>query len=102
MENNLTIVEQQPKDGSYIIDELNKMLNEKYSLIYNKGYKYYEEDGEYSLYLYMNNQDRPIIFSGQFDNIEVFKDYVLKEMDRRKLFVVKYFNLYRVDQNKGE
>lgn len=85
--------------GSAIIEALNNFLIERYCLYYNKGYKIFKYGDIYTLYLNMNNQDRPIITSGEFPNDEAFTEYVIKDMDRRGLFMNRYFEIYRADDD---
>ena len=76
---NLTITELDPVDGQQIMIEFNLWLSETYGLMYNKSYKLYKENGEYSLYLHINNQDRPYIIAGQFENDDQFLSYLKKD-----------------------
>jgi len=94
----ITITEQTPQDGSNIIQAMNDFLIKNFNVCYDEGYKFFKEFDNYSLYLYINNQDRPLILSGQFENDKDFICYVIKEMKERKVFLVKYFRLYRTDE----
>lgn len=96
----LTISEISPSNGSYIMDSFNCWLMETYGLKYNKTYKLYKENGEYSLYLHMNNEDRPYIIAGQFNNDDQFLSYLKKDFQDNKIFLGEYFILYRTDENK--
>jgi hypothetical protein len=97
-DNKLTIAELDPSSDTYIMDSVNKWLSETYGVIYNKSYRLYIEGDEYSLYLHMNNQDRPLILAGEFSTKEAFIDYVKKEMQARKLFFFEYFIAFGTDK----
>lgn len=96
-DNRLTISEIDPSSDTYIMDSINLWLATTYGVIYNKTYELYKQDEEYSLYLHMNNQDRPFILAGQFLNDDSFIEYVKKEMAKRKLFFLEYFIAYGTD-----
>ncbi len=98
--NGLTISETDPSSNTYIMDSVNKWLSETYGVYYNKSYKIFIQNDEYSLYLYLNNQDRPVILAGQFLNDETFIEYLKKEMAARRFFFYEYFIAYGTDNKK--
>ena len=96
----LTIAELDYVDkDSPIIEALNKYLMDTFCVYYDKGYKLYKNGNIYTLYLNMNNPDRPIITAGEFESDEAFTDYLIKDMRRRGLFRNEYFTKYRVDED---
>lgn len=98
--NELTITEQNYIwTDSPIINKLNEYLISTYGVCYNKGYKIFIDEDNYTLYLDLNNPDRPTIIAGQFESEEDFTNYLIKEMRRRGLFRNEYFILYATDEN---
>lgn len=84
---------------SKIMNDLNEHLKAKYCLSYNKGYALYKEGTTYALYLHLNNSTMPMIIAGDYANDEEFTKYLIKSMDERRLFTVKYFQLYKTDKH---
>lgn len=55
---------------------------------------YDSTDGRYTYQMILNQRDRPITFSGQYDTMELFLAFVLKELTARALPIgMDYFNL---------
>jgi hypothetical protein len=94
--NGLTITEVPQYNNPNIMIEINKWLEDTYQVSYNKTYELYKLDEEYSLYLHLNKQDRPLILSGQFTSDEAFIEFCKKELRFKRPFEVQYFNLYKL------
>lgn len=80
--------------------DFNIAIQEFFRTKYNVEYTlpvevtYDPEDGRYVYQMILNQRDRPITFSGQYDTMELFLDFVLKELAARALPIgMSYFTL---------
>lgn len=96
-----SLSELDPIIDHHIMKEINKWLIEEHGVYYNKSYELFMDKPDYSLYLHLNNRDRPLILAGQFDSDDKFIDYIKKELNSRKTFWIEYFSLYRTNE-KGQ
>ncbi len=66
----------------------------KYKRVYTSNIRLEKcGDTSYSVFLALNNIDKPLCIGGDFPNDESFFTYLKKEFDNRKLYNSKYFLL---------
>lgn len=79
-------------------------LLERYGVVYDAQFVYTAgtdfNPNQYSLAWLENNQDKPMIMVGDFEDEDSFFNYVCKEIDTRRFFLKKVFVLVRTD-SKG-
>lgn len=80
--------------------DFNNAIQEFFLQKYNVEYvhpvevTYDPEDGRYVYQMILNQRDRPITFSGQYDTMELFLAFVLNELSARALPIgMNYFTL---------
>ncbi len=73
-------------------------LIDKYELLYNKTMEVTVDGEFYSLFMELNNADRPLMIGGEFETDLDFAKYVVKEIDRREIFKTKYFIIQATDE----
>lgn len=57
---------------------------------YNSRLKYRNEDTQYFLEWILNDQDHPFVMMGDFESEDDFFNYVVKEINRSRLYIKKY------------
>lgn len=77
--------------------ELVNYIREKYEVEYTSTMKLTEEEGSYVLELALNRENKPLVISGQFDSESEFLDYVKKEVDKRRFFILEVYKIANIN-----
>jgi hypothetical protein len=76
-----------------IIQEFLNYIQCKYEKIYTAPIQLVQNETSYSVYMALNNVDKPLCIGGDFETDQQFLDYLKKEFDARKLYNSLYFVL---------
>lgn len=88
-----------------IIKEIKSRLLEKYDVCYMQGMTLEQNGNQYILTVDLNNSDKPLYLSGEFESDEKFVNFIMEEFRIRKPFPRygwQYFVVKRVQEPVGE
>ena len=73
--------------------EICKFIQDKYKVCFTGILKVIQDDNEYCLQLFLNNDTIPVWICSEHSDDESFLKYIKKEIVRRNLIDVKFYKL---------
>lgn len=77
--------------------EITKYILDTYDVIYNSDIIVSINDNSYNLEFSLNRENKPLFIGGEFDSDESFLDYIKKEIDKRRLFILKVYKIANIN-----
>lgn len=77
--------------------ELKNYFRDRYCYEYNSQIILDKNESSYVLQFSLNRENKPLIIGGEFSSDESFLEYVKKEIDKRRVYLLQVFKITNIN-----